>query len=309
MNALPRSDIDIYSDSALLEPYANYRTLRDQGPAVWLDAHDMFFLGRFQEVRDALENWEVFSSAHGVTMNDKMNETLSGGLLCSDDPHHRTLRKVIGKPLAPKEVEALKERIASEARFIVDKLVEKGTFDAATELAQRLPVTIVSELVGLPEEGRERMLVWAEANFNCIGPMNDRTSEAFAIVGEMVDYAFAQCVRGKLKPGGWADMIWDAADRGEIDPSLPPYLMNDYMGPSLDTTIFATSSAIWLFAQNPDQWRLVREDPRLIPNAINEVLRVETPIQGFSSLCHPGSWPRRGHAAGGLAGDSDVRLG
>jgi len=58
----------------------------------------------------------------------------------------------------------------------------------------------------------------------------------------------------------------------------------DYMAPSLDTTIFAITSAVWLFAQHPDQWDLVRENPSLIPAAMNEVLRMEAPIQDFSRL-------------------------
>ena len=59
-------------------------------------------------------------------------------------------------------------------------------------------------------------------------------------------------------------------------------MMADYLGPSLDTTIFAISTAVWLFANNPEQWDLVREDPLLMPSAVNEVLRYDSPIQGFS---------------------------
>ena len=151
------------------------------------------------EVRAALENWQVFSSAGGVTMNDEMNSKLRGGLLCSDPPTHDVLRKVIERPLTPKAVSALRERVTREAEALVDRLVAKGTFDVATELAPHLPVSIVSELVGLPADGRERMLDWAPANFDCFGPINERTKAAFPIVGEMVHYAFTQCVPGKLK--------------------------------------------------------------------------------------------------------------
>jgi cytochrome P450 len=59
-------------------------------------------------------------------------------------------------------------------------------------------------------------------------------------------------------------------------------MMVDYLGPSLDTTIFAISTAVWLFANNPDQWELLRAEPLLMPSAINEVLRYDAPIQGFS---------------------------
>ena len=107
-----------------------------------------------------------------------------------------------------------------EAETLVERLCAKGTFDVATELSRHLPMTIVSDLVGLPKEGRERILAWASTNFDCFGPINERTSAAFPIVGEMVNYAFTQCVPGKLKVDGWAQMIWDAADPGKIDASV-----------------------------------------------------------------------------------------
>ena len=282
MPKAPNSDLELYTDAALTDPYPIYRELRDLGPAVFLRKYGLFVLPRYDGVRQALENWQIFSSARGVSMNDTMNEALRDGLLCSDPPRHDVLRKIIEKPLTPRALSELRDRINSEAEAHVDRLVARGSFDAATDLAQYLPVTIVSELVGLPDDGRERMLEWAPANFDCFGPMNPRTERALTIVAEMVNYAFTQCVPGKLKPGGWAAMIWEAADRGEIAKETCPFLMNDYMGPSLDTTIFATANAIMLFAQHPDQWDLIRQNPALIPQAINEIVRLETPIQHFS---------------------------
>jgi len=280
----PESDIDLYTDEALLEPFAHYRALRDLGGAVWLSRYDMFVLSRYGDVRDALRNWEVFSSAAGVAMNEPMNAALAGNTLCSDEPEHDVLRGVITKPLSPIAVRSLTDQIDAEAEHLVERLVARKSFDAANDLGRHLPVSIVSNLVGLPESGRERMLDWAAANFNCFGPLNERTITAFETVKEMVNYAHKEAVPGKLKPGGWAAMIYEAADRGEISHAQCPAMMNDYMGPSLDTTIFAVSSAIWLFAQHPEQWDAVRADPSLISNAVNEVLRLESPIQGFSRV-------------------------
>ena len=280
----PVSDIDLYDDRVLEDPYPAYTRLRDLGPAVWLEKYGMYALARFKNVQEAMRDWQTFSSARGVMMNQRMNDTLRGIVLCSDDPEHQVLRRVIAKPITPLAIKAYQELIASEAEALVERLVARKHFDAAKDLAQYLPVTIVSNLVGLPEAGRERMLDWAAANFECFGPINDRTTKAFEIVKEMVAYAFTHCTREKLKPDGWARAIWDAADRGEIPLEKPPVMMNDYMGPSLDTTIFTTSSAIWLFAQHPEQWDALREDPTLIPTAINEVVRLESPLQGFSRM-------------------------
>lgn len=280
----PSSDINLFADEVLLNPYPSYDTLREMGGAVWLKNSGAYVLTRYDDVKNALADWQTFTSAAGVTMNDRMNTALQGGVLCSDPPEHDVIRKVLIKPLTPQAVKHLSTRITDEAEALADRLVARKAFDAATDLAQYLPVTIVSELVGLPESGRERMLDWAAANFQCFGPLNERALAAFPTCEEMVNYAFTQCVPGKLKPGGWAAMIWEAADRGELRHDQCGPMMNDYMGPALDTTIFATSSAIWLFANNPDQWDILRENPGLIPNAVNEVVRVESPIQNFSRL-------------------------
>lgn len=276
------SDIRLFDDENLKNPYPLYRQLRDAGPVIWLEAYGLYMLPRYAETRAALEDWEHFSSAGGVTMNDIMNEKLSGGLLCSDPPRHDALRKVIERPVMPRALNALRDRVGAEAKGLIDRLMEKRSFDAATDLAQYLPVTIVSDLVGLPEEGRERMLVWAPANFDCFGPINDRTNASLPIVGEMVNYALNECRPGKLKPGGWAQMIWDAAHAGEVSLEDAPHMMNDYLGPALDTTIFATTWLIWLFARHPEQWQRLRDNPALIPSSINEAVRLESPIQNFS---------------------------
>ena len=150
------------------------------------------------------------------------------------------------------------------------------------DLAHHLPVTIVSTLVGVPEAGRERMVEWGGAVFNAFGPLNQRATEGLALVGEMTEFLTNGCTRDKLTPGGWAMGLHEAADRGDIGADDPTMLMNDYMGPALDTTINATSNMIWLFATHPDQWQLLRERPELGGNAINEVLRRESVIQGFA---------------------------
>jgi cytochrome P450 len=280
--AVPVSDYDPYDDANLLEPWEGYRQLRDAGPIVWLEKYDMYAATRYSTVRRVLEDWETWSSAYGVMMNDEMNQVLRGNTLCSDGADHDALRRVVIRPLRPTSLKELSDDITREAVRITERLVERGRFDAVTELAHHLPLAVVSNMVGLPEEGRERMLVWASQMFNCFGPRNERTVSAFPVLEEMVNYAATQAVRGKLKPGSWAEALHDAADRGEVPREAVPVMMIDYMGPSLDTTIFAIASAVDLFARHPDQWDLVRADPSLIPGAVNEVLRLESPIQDFS---------------------------
>jgi cytochrome P450 len=276
----PRSDYDPYTDENLLDPWPGYREMRAAGPAVWLNKYQMFALARYSSARRALEDSESFPSGRGVMMNDDMNQMLIGNVLCSDGKQHDILRGVIGRPLTARATQPLLGEFTAQAEDVVQAIVAKGTFDAVPELAQHIPVSVVSGAIGLPEKGRERLLAWAKAVFNCIGPMNDRTVQSFPVLNEMMEYAASETVRGKLKPGSWAEGIVDAADRGEVPRAACPALMVDYLAPSLDTTISAMSSAVWLFAQHPGQWDLIREDPSLIRGAINEVLRCESPIQG-----------------------------
>lgn len=277
----PESDIDLFSDASLLDPYPNYRTLRDHSGAVWMTRNEMFALARFEDVGNALRNWEVFSSARGVGMNEPINDKIAGSTLSSDPPRHDLLREVLGRPLSPPAMRALAERIATQAEDLVARLVARKRFDAATDLAQFLPVSIISFLVGLPDEGRERMLEWGNAAFDTLGPLNPRCLGSMELARGLIDYAMS-IDPARLRPDGWAALTFAAAERGEISYHDARLLMLDYVGPSLDTTIFATSNAIWLFGRHPEQWKIVCDNPALIPGAINEVVRLESPIQVFS---------------------------
>ncbi|WP_245481409.1 hypothetical protein [Bradyrhizobium sp. LVM 105] len=248
----PVYDVDLYADDVLRQPYRHYRALRDLGAAVWLPRSGLYAVGRFEDVRAALRNSGLFSSAEGVAANDHVNEMSRGTTLASDAPLHDRLRAIIAAPLLPRALDEIGPEIRAEARRLVEDLVSRGRFDAVTDLAQHLPLTIVSKLVGLEEYGRGSMLRWASATFNVLGAMNDRACAAMADVQEMRHYLGGSAIRGRLRPGSWGDRIFAAADRGEIEPERCPVLMRDYLGPSLDTTIFATANLILLFGKYPD---------------------------------------------------------
>ena len=128
------------------------------------------------------------------------------------------------------------------------------------------------------------MLRWAFATFDAFGPESQRTAGSLNIVKELFAFNHEYLTREMVVPGSWLAHLFSAADRGEISEAECSGLLSDYIVPSLDTTISATANAICQFAANPEQWTLLRENPRLIPNAINEVMRIEAPVQGFSRL-------------------------
>jgi len=275
-------DVDLYCDEVLDDPYPHYAALRELGAAVWLPRNRLWAISRHADVRDALFNHAVFSSAQGVAASERTNAYARGNLLASDPPEHDLLRKVVGAPLTPRAVSELKGTIEPTAEQLIERLVAQQSFDAASDLAAHLPVTIVSELVGLPEQGRQNMLKWAAATFDQLGGENERTVQARPVTQEMRDYVTNVATVDKLKPGSWAARLYEAGANGVVPMTMCPVLMRDYLGPSLDTTIFATASMILLFGQNPEQWDLLRSDPSLVANAVNETVRLESPIRGFT---------------------------
>ena len=202
----PTTTVDLYADDALADPYPIYEELRSLGSAVWMEPHQAFVLTRFAACRDALRNWRTFSSARGEMMNDPVNGALGGQvMLCTDGERHSKLRAVVGAPLALKALADVRPLIESEATALVDRLVQQGTFDAVAELAHHLPVTIVSELVGIPESGRERMVPWASAVFNSrvTRKMACRTSHraSFSFANSANDVLPSNCFVRKSRSG------------------------------------------------------------------------------------------------------------
>ena len=99
--AIPRCDVDLFTDESLDNPYPYLRSLRDAGSLVWLEAHGMYAATRYAEVRSILADDATFVSGEGVALNDVINSLGRGTTLMSDGDAHRVQRKIIGRPLTP----------------------------------------------------------------------------------------------------------------------------------------------------------------------------------------------------------------
>ena len=273
---------DFYSDEVIRNPYPVYARLRAMGPVVYMSEHDVYALPRYAEVASVLRQPKRFISSRGVSLNERTNQLLIGSTLNSDPPAHDITRGVTSEPLLPGALNAIAPRIRQAADTLVADLVSRRRFDAITDFAQFLPVTIVAELVGLPEEGRQKMLTWASATFNLFGPENARARAAFDDLRDLKAFLDEYGTPEKLKPGGWAQRIFKVGAERGIPFATCAQLMRDYINPSLDTTISAAGQAIKFFADQPEQWALVRERPELIPNAVEEVVRLASPIRAFT---------------------------
>jgi ferredoxin-NADP reductase len=165
---------------------------------------------------------------------------------------------------------------------LIERLVKRGRFDGMIDLARYLPETLVTELVGLPDDGRENMLTWAAAAFNITGVQNERGRTGTEILNEMRQWIVTRATPDRLKPGSLTARIRDMVAAGEIPEELFLGIMNDYITPSLDTTISATGELLFQLGRNPDQWFLLQENPSLIDNAVDEAVRIGSPIRSFT---------------------------
>jgi cytochrome P450 len=279
----PEFGADLYADAAILDPHPLYRAIRDLGPAVWLRAHGAWAIGRFADVRAALRADGVLVSGRGVAMNDVLNGQEGRVTLSSDGDVHRQLRGVLMKPMMPSALRDVQLEVQALADELVERLLARESFDGITDFAQHLPLAVISHLVGLPEEGRQRMLEWASATFDALGPLNARAEAAFPMLFDMIGYARG-IERARLRPGGWAARVFEAVDDGRLEPNDARGLLIDYIAPSLDTTILGTGQLLFQLGRHAAQWDLIRANPDLIPRAVDETLRLDAPVRAFTRL-------------------------
>lgn len=277
---MPRSDVDLFAEDFMADPYPAFRALRDAGPVVYLDRLDAWAVARYAEARFVLGDWAAFSS-DDVALNPQYNQYVGDGILRANPPLHDQLRNVLAARLAPRALRKLEADIADRATRIVDALVDQGSFDAVVDLARKFPVDVVADLIGLPQEGRERLLELIDANFNCFGPDNERTRQAGPKVAELGAYVMANATPDALAEGSMGRAVFDAVEAGEVDAAAAPWLVMTYVTAGMDTTVHAIAHAIWLLGRHPDQWDALRADTSMIPRAFREVLRYETPVQAF----------------------------
>ena len=279
--ARPTLALDLFSDEAIGDPHPLYRAIRDHAPAVWLSAHGVWALGRYQDARAALRADGVLVSGRGVTLNDFLNDRPGSSVLTSDGDLHRRRRAVVMKPMTPRALVEVQTRIEVLAEALIAELLERDSFDGIADFARHLPVAVVSHLVGLPEEGRERMLDWGAAAFNASGPGNARAQAAALVLLGMIEYVVG-VERASLPPDGWAARVFQAVDDGKLDAEDARGLLTDYILPSLDTTIVGAGHLLYALGAHPEQYDLVRSNPALIPAAVDEALRFGSPVRGFT---------------------------
>lgn len=281
-SSAPICDIDFYAASTIADPISAYAAMLSLGPIVWLEKNSIHAICGHTVLSDALRNHQCFSSGHGVSVNEEVNKLLVGSSLNSDPPQHDESRRITFAPLSPRNIGQLRARINAQAQHLAEQMVTQKRFDAATELAPYLPLSIVRDLVGLGDYGKDKMLEWGAATFELMGDPGDRRDLAVDNLRNLRRFLEDSNTLENLSADGWARRAIELGIQSGMEPRRATELMRDYIAPSLDTTISAIGYGVMLFAQHPEQWEKLCADRALMRGAIEEIVRLNTPIRAFT---------------------------
>ena len=280
----PASAIDPFSHAFLENPYPHHESLREAGPAVWLDHYGIWAMARHQEVRDALSDWQTYCSGAGVGLSDFRKEPPwrpPSIILEADPPLHTRTRAVLTRIMSPAAINVLRASFEREADALVARLVDKREFDGIADFAEAYPLKVFPDAVGIAEEGRENLMRYGSMVFNSFGPRNDLLAKAMENAGPVRDWVMSKCSRAALSPDGLGMQIFQAVDAGELTEAEAGMLVRSFLSAGIDTTVFGLGNALYCFAKYPEQWAILRDNPSLIRIAFEEVLRFEAPVQTF----------------------------
>jgi cytochrome P450 family 130 len=263
------------------DPWPSYAELRETDPVH--DAGGFWVLSRFADVYGAARDTATYSSARGLTMTDGETELdLVGGfapMVMLDPPDHTVFRRMVARGFTPRQVGELEPQVRGFVRARVAEAAARTETDIVRHLLKPLPSMIVAHYLGVPEEDRGRFDGWTDAVVAASSAGDIGASAAAA--AEMFDYFTHLIERRRREPG--EDTISQLAMAGD-DVSAVQMLGFAFtmVAGGNDTTTGLLGVMLQLLTEHRDQRQKLIDDPGLIPDAVEEFLRLASPVQGLA---------------------------
>lgn len=275
--AIPEYSVDIFSHDSVRNAVAVDDQLREFSPVVKLPGEDVMMLARFEQVSAGLKDWKTFSNTsrpwHDPT-------SVRPELLLTDDPpKHTRVRNVVSNALSPAALNRLSQPFKADAHALIEGLrAQDGqVIDAVSQITKPFVYKVLPDLLGLPEKGREHLSDFGHMVWATMGPMNALFHEAMQGKEKVIEWAGACVKRENLAPGSLGMAMYEAADRGEVTPQEAELLVGILLSAAADTTVLTMANTLRAFSEFPDQYELVRQDPKLTRAAFEESLRWDSP--------------------------------
>ncbi|BBX34280.1 cytochrome P450 [Mycolicibacterium mageritense DSM 44476 = CIP 104973] len=277
-------DYDFHED-----PYPYYRRLRDEAPLYRNDDLNFWALSRHKDVLQGFRNSTALSNRHGVSLdpisrNDEAHRVMS--FLALDDPAHLRLRTLVSKGFTPRRIRELEGRVTEIAVQHLDAALQHETFDYVDEFAGKLPMDVISELMGVPDEDRVRIRALADGVMHREDGVADVPASAMQASAELLVY-YADMVKQRRRQA--SDDLTSALIEAEIDgdkltdDEIMAFLFLMVVAGNETTTKLLANAAYW-GAKNPDQLAPVFDDHDLIAPWVEETLRYDTSSQILARL-------------------------
>ncbi|WP_344241908.1 cytochrome P450 [Actinocorallia libanotica] len=270
------------------DPFGLYAGLRDHDPLHHVERGDYWVLSRFADVWEAARDTGTFSSAEGLTFTYGERERIGLGeaapMVMLDPPEHTEFRKLVSRGFTPRRVTSIEPEVRAFVRERLDRVADGGTaeVDIVAELFKPLPSFVVAHYLGVPEADRARFDHWTE-EIVASNAYGDALAAGQA-VAELFGYFSELLERRRAEPGD--DVISALSTVFDDSDPLGPLRVLGFaftmVAGGNDTTTGLLSSGCGLLAAHPDQRRTLVDDPGLIPDAIDELLRLTTPVQGLA---------------------------
>jgi linalool 8-monooxygenase len=280
------SDLGQFADGP---PYELFARMRAEAPVHWNPLPDepgFWSLTRFRDIAAVSRDHETFSSARGgVFLRTERGpvplEMLQGVILGQDPPLHDRVRGTVQRVFVPRMVAQREAGIAERVDGLIDSVIEKGSCDFVKDIAVELPLQVIAEMLGVPQE--DRFLLFELTNqLSLAAALGDPTMGEQAIMA--LGFYMAEMVGERRESPGddLLSRILTADVDGErlSDEEVVPFCAL-LMFAGNDTTRNTASGAVRALLENPDQRRRLAADPSLIPGAVEEFLRWVTPVIHF----------------------------
>ncbi len=272
-------------------PYEYYRWLRDNDPVACLDhpsypGEKLWVVTRYADVQQVSRDASTFRNSPDPFMDDGVSDPASAGsnqlMISLDAPDHMKLRKLINKGFTPRRVAELGDMLRARTNAIIDGLADRTSADLVHDLALWLPLHVIADMVGVPEEDRAQVFDWTEKTFG-FDP-NVTPEERGQAATDMFMYADAMCADRADNP---RDDLMSVLLHAEVDgEKLTAFQIELFFmllqNAGSETTRNLITTGTLALLQHRDQYDIVRNDLSLVPTAIEELLRYSTPVIHFT---------------------------
>lgn len=272
----------------IADPYPTYRKLREQDPYHQSRLTGMLIVSRYEDVDAILRDHRRFRNSDrdwspDSLVNTSIRRELTPSLLSLDPPDHTRLRELVNRAFTPRVMARMEDHVRETAHALLDEVGDSSEFDLMSNLATLLPMVVIAEMIGVPTNDRERFKTWSDRFARVLEP--NLTAEEGRLVLETADEFeryFGPIIEERRREPR-EDLVSRLAQAEEDGQKLTneetQVTLRLLLVAGNETTTNLIGNGLRALLQHPEQLQLLREQPELIPNAIEELLRYDAPVQ------------------------------